>query len=150
MKEASEKPSWLTRRVQAALLVLLVLLAAVLAVGVWSAASLYRSGENRYIGVVIPLQASVRQVVLGMVQEESGVRGYMITGDRKSLAPYFDGRRKTKANLGRMAKLTRDRPSLAARLVVLGRDPLAIPVEELRDVKPVATMLGGQWAYEAE
>jgi signal transduction histidine kinase len=110
------------RRVQAALLVLLVLLAAVLAVGVWSAASLYRSGENRYIGVVIPLQASVRQVVLGMVQEESGVRGYMITGDRKSLAPYFDGRRKTKANLGRMAKLTRDRPSLAARLVVLGRE----------------------------
>ena len=107
---------------QAALFVLLVLLAAVLAAGVWSAFSLYRSAENRYIDVVFPLQASVRQVVLGMVQEETGVRGYMITTDRRSLAPYFEGHLKVEANLARTQRLTRDQPLLAVRLVVLRRE----------------------------
>ncbi len=35
-----------------------------------------------------------------------------------------------------------------ADLVVLGQDPLAIPAAELRDVRPVATLLGGEWVYD--
>jgi predicted amidohydrolase YtcJ len=38
-------------------------------------------------------------------------------------------------------------PSKLADLVVLDRDPLAIPPEELDQVKPTATMLGGEWVY---
>jgi signal transduction histidine kinase len=104
------------RRVQAALLVLLVLLAAVLTAGVLSARSLYHSAENRYIHLVFPLQTSVRNLVLGMVEEGSGVRGYMITGDRASLASYFRGRDTVQTELTRIAELTRGQPRLAPRL----------------------------------
>jgi signal transduction histidine kinase len=104
------------RRVQAALLVLLVLLAAVLAVGVLSALSLYRSAENRYIHLVFPLQTSVRNLVLGMVEEGNGARGYMITGDRGSLTPYFRGRNTVEAELAQITELTRKEPRLSSRL----------------------------------
>jgi signal transduction histidine kinase len=110
------------RRVHAALLVLLVLLAAVLAVGVFSALSLYRSAENRYIHLVFPLQTSVRNLVLGMVEEGSGARGYMITGDRRSLTPYFRGRSTVQGELARITELTRTQPQLASRLEQLRPD----------------------------
>ncbi len=38
-------------------------------------------------------------------------------------------------------------PGYLADLVVLDRDPLAIPAEELRDIQVVATMLGGRWVH---
>jgi predicted amidohydrolase YtcJ len=38
-------------------------------------------------------------------------------------------------------------PGFLADLVVLNRDPLAIPPEELPDVQVVATMLGGRWVH---
>jgi predicted amidohydrolase YtcJ len=38
-------------------------------------------------------------------------------------------------------------PGYLADLVVLDRDPVAIPPEELSDVKVVATMLGGRWVF---
>ena len=38
-------------------------------------------------------------------------------------------------------------PGYLADLVVLDRDPLAIPPEELPEIQVVATMLGGRWVY---
>ena len=38
-------------------------------------------------------------------------------------------------------------PGFLADLVVLDRDPLASPPEELPDVQVVATMLGGRWVH---
>jgi len=35
-----------------------------------------------------------------------------------------------------------------ADLVVLERDPLAVPPDELAEIKPTATMLGGAWVYD--
>ena len=40
-------------------------------------------------------------------------------------------------------------PGFLADLVVLDRDPVAIPPEELADVRVVATMLGGRWVHNA-
>jgi predicted amidohydrolase YtcJ len=40
-------------------------------------------------------------------------------------------------------------PGKLADLVVLDRDPLAIPPDELDQVKPTATMLGGEWVFRA-
>jgi predicted amidohydrolase YtcJ len=40
-------------------------------------------------------------------------------------------------------------PGKLADLVVLDRDPLAIPPDELDQVRPAATMLGGAWVYRA-
>jgi len=41
-------------------------------------------------------------------------------------------------------------PGLAADLVVLNRDPLAIPPEELPSLRVVATMLAGRWVHGAD
>ena len=38
-------------------------------------------------------------------------------------------------------------PGYLADLVVLDRDPLAIPPEELPEVEVVATMVGGRWVH---
>ena len=38
-------------------------------------------------------------------------------------------------------------PGMLADLVVLDRDPVAIPPEELREVEVVATMVGGRWVH---
>ncbi|HEU4450323.1 MAG TPA: amidohydrolase [Gaiellaceae bacterium] len=40
-------------------------------------------------------------------------------------------------------------PGYLADLVVLDRDPLACPPEELAEIRVVATMLGGRWAHGA-
>jgi predicted amidohydrolase YtcJ len=38
-------------------------------------------------------------------------------------------------------------PGYLADLVVLDRDPLAIPPDELPEVRVVATMVGGRWTH---
>jgi predicted amidohydrolase YtcJ len=38
-------------------------------------------------------------------------------------------------------------PGKLADLVVLNHDPLSIPPDELDQVKPTATMLGGEWVW---
>jgi signal transduction histidine kinase len=107
------------RRAQMSLLILLLLLAAVLAVGAYAAHDLYHSAETRYLGVVLPLQASTYNLQLHVSEEETGMRGYMITADRKSLKPYFDGRAGVADDLTRIRRLTTDRPELARRMHVL-------------------------------
>ena len=98
------------RRVQLSLGVLLALLVAVLATGLIAAFSLYHSAESRYVEVVFPLRTATRDLVLGMVDEEAGIRGYMITSDRQSLALYARGRKSVEADLAQIAELTRGHP----------------------------------------
>ena len=40
-------------------------------------------------------------------------------------------------------------PGFLADLAVLDRDPFAIPPDELREVRVVATMVGGRWMHNA-
>jgi predicted amidohydrolase YtcJ len=42
------------------------------------------------------------------------------------------------------------RPGMLADLVVLNRDPLSCPPDELRDVHVEATMVGGRWTYVSD
>ncbi len=52
------------------------------------------------------------------------------------------------------AKQLTDVESLIARgakaLIVLAQDPVTLPVDELHQVKPSATMVGGEWVWQAE
>ena len=107
------------RRVQLSLGVLLARRAAGLATGLVAAFSLYHSAESRYVDVVFPLRTATRDLVLGMVDEEAGIRGYMITSDRQSLALYFRGRKSVDADLAQIAQLTRGQPGLSTRLQAL-------------------------------
>ena len=73
------------RRVRLSLFVLVVLLIAVVATGLFATWNLYRSAQDRYVKVALPLQTSTRDLLFRMAQEESGVRAYMITENRRSL-----------------------------------------------------------------
>lgn len=104
------------RRVQVSLLVLIVLLASLLATGLYGIFGLYYSAENRYIRLLFPLRTATRDLVLQMVNEETGVRGYMITKDRSSLQPYRSGRSGVIEDVAEIERLTRGHPLLQARL----------------------------------
>jgi two-component system phosphate regulon sensor histidine kinase PhoR len=113
---------WAKRRVRMALGVLCVLLVAMLATGVVTASRLYSSAENRYIRVVFPLMTLTRDIVLQMAREDRGTRGYIITADRRSLAPYFAARTAVTRDIEEITKLTSRRPALAARLHEIERE----------------------------
>jgi PAS domain S-box-containing protein len=97
----------------------MLLLVAVLGVGAYAAHDLYYSAEDRYLGVVLPLQSATRNLQLHVVEEETGMRGYMITSDRVSLKPYFAGRDGVAKDLARIRQLTAGRAELTRRLHVL-------------------------------
>jgi two-component system phosphate regulon sensor histidine kinase PhoR len=103
------------RRVQVALATLLALLVALLVVGLVGAIVLYRSSENRYADIALPLQTLNRDVLFRLTEEETGVRGYMLTTERRSLEPYFEGRDALAQDLAKIRKLTQGRPQLATR-----------------------------------
>ena len=89
----------------------------------------------------------------------AGIRaGVLRTLDeRRAVAPGAGGHGRAGArgdDPSRPAWLARDErrrgklvPGYLADLVVLDRDPLAIPPEELPEVQVVATMLGGRWVH---
>jgi signal transduction histidine kinase len=114
------------RRVQVSLFVLLALLVAVLATGVLATYNLYRSAEDRYIGVVLPLRRLTHDVLFQMEKEQTGVRGYIITNDRASLGPYKAGRKAVLADLARIAALTHGRSPLSEHLRVVRRRAVAL------------------------
>jgi signal transduction histidine kinase len=104
------------RRVQFSLFLLLLLLLAMAGTGIFASYTLYRSAEDHYIGVALPLRESTRDVLYQMQREESGVRGYVITGNRESLDPYFEGRDGVTRDLARIGVLARSRPHLRVQL----------------------------------
>jgi PAS domain S-box-containing protein len=104
------------RRVQLALVVLILLLGGLLATGIYSSFALYRSANDRYIHVVLPLRARAQDLTLQMVNEETGVRGYMITQQRHTLQPYFAGRKNVLTDLAKLDDLTASRPGLRAQM----------------------------------
>ncbi len=117
---------WAKRRVQTTLIILCVLLVALLAAGTLAVSRLYHSAENRYVGVVLPLTVLTRDVVLQMTREESGTRAYLITSDRRSLAPYFAGRAGVLTDIRQIAVYSRGQPTVANRLRDVSRQVTAL------------------------
>jgi two-component system phosphate regulon sensor histidine kinase PhoR len=117
----SSAPLLAKRRTQSALAILAVLLAGVVATGVLATANLYRSAEDRYVTVALPLQTLTRDVLFRITEEETAVRGYMITTKWRSLNRYFDGREGLAQDLRDIGRLTRNRPVLAQRTQAVKR-----------------------------
>jgi signal transduction histidine kinase len=114
------------QRLQLSLFVLLILLLAVLLTGMVATYNLYRSAEDHYIGVALPLRSAARDVLFQMEREETGVRGYMITSNRRSLQPYFAGRPRVFEDLRQIASLSKDHPEIAARVQEVRREVVAL------------------------
>ena len=101
-------------RTRVALATMLLLLALLAATAIFAADRLYRTSQSRYIEEAFPLRERARDVVLQMLNEETGVRGYLITANRRSLQPYTTARPQVRSDLQALTKLTARRPEIAA------------------------------------
>ncbi|WP_028067688.1 methyl-accepting chemotaxis protein [Solirubrobacter soli] len=93
-------------------LVLLVLVAAI-GVGARSAGKVNSDAQEAFAADAIPLKALASDLLTQMVNEETGVRGYLITADESSLDPYNAGREAVKADLEKMQPLLAKHPIMA-------------------------------------
>jgi two-component system, OmpR family, phosphate regulon sensor histidine kinase PhoR len=114
------------QRVRVSLFVLLALLLSILLIGLLASYNLYRSAEDHYIGLALPLRTASRDVLFQMEREETGVRGYIITSNRKSLEPYKAGRKGVLEDIRQIARLTKGHPELSGRLDEVRREVIAL------------------------
>lgn len=63
-----------------------------------------------------PAEAAAGDVLFGLVDQETGQRGYLITGEEEFLDPYRAGGRRVDAALARLEDLAGDDPDIEARL----------------------------------
>src|SRR4029077_7180083 len=118
-------------------------------VGIFAADRLYTSAQNRYVHEAFPLRAAARDLTLQLVNEETGVRGYVITAEPSSLVPYRQGRRTVKADLATVSSFVRQHPELALRIAEV--KAAIAPLQSYFDaqVKRVAAGPGGQRSAQA-
>jgi methyl-accepting chemotaxis protein len=64
---------------------------------------------------------TIREVAAGMVDQETGMRGYLISEDEQFLAPYKTGLQHYEQAFARVKQLTADNPQQQARLDELNR-----------------------------
>jgi CHASE3 domain sensor protein len=63
---------------------------------------------------LVPARDQLHLLATAVVDQETGQRGYLLTGRDEFLEPYRDGRRQTTASLERLRKLLADDPSALA------------------------------------
>ena len=64
---------------------------------------------------------AANNLVLGMVNQETGVRGYLVAGDEKFLEPYHLGKQQFQDALSYLLTKTSDNPNATAQLTEIGR-----------------------------
>jgi two-component system phosphate regulon sensor histidine kinase PhoR len=92
---------------------LVALVALLTAVAVFAAARLYTTADNRYIKEAFPIRFYANDMVVQMLNQETGIRGYLITGNGKSLEPYRTGRSGVSRDLAALRRLSGRRPEIA-------------------------------------
>jgi len=80
-----------------------------------------RTVTDHLEGAVLPAQAQAYRLQGALVDQETGVRGYGITGDTRFLQPYTSGRAIEADAAGRLHRLIGSGPALAANLASVER-----------------------------
>ncbi|MFI9392334.1 CHASE3 domain-containing protein [Streptomyces bauhiniae] len=70
---------------------------------------------------VQPAQTEAYRLQAALVNQETGIRGYAITADKRFLKPYTDGRKSEAESAARLRRLVGDRPELRADLTSVER-----------------------------
>ena len=101
---------WPLSRITGVVLTIMLLfsVAAVVAGGI--ALLRLHDDRQRVIGVLDPAALEAQQLDTAMLNQETGVRGYALTGQRSFLKPYTDGQAGEKAALASLRKLTGQLP----------------------------------------
>jgi signal transduction histidine kinase len=109
------------RPVQAALIVLICVVLVLVGVGAFAADRIYSEGNHRFIDQAGPFFAVTEDLAIEMLNQETGVRGYVITADPKTLAPYRQGKKYAKVELALIAKDQSFGPRIPAHLRAMRR-----------------------------
>jgi signal transduction histidine kinase len=92
------------RPVKFALGILVVIVALLVAAGAVAAFRVYELGNHRFIDQAGPFFAVSEDLSVELLNEETAVRGYVITSDPATLAPYRRGRKYSQLELGILQK----------------------------------------------
>jgi methyl-accepting chemotaxis protein len=116
-------------------------LAVILAVGCLAAYGTAELGESeryavetsQWVGHTHDVLGNLEQLLALLAEAESGMRGYVVTGDEAYVQPFLDAREPTTAALGDLADLTKDNPNQQGRLREL-RPKVQQKMQFLQDV----------------
>jgi signal transduction histidine kinase len=92
------------RPVRVALALLICVVIGLVAAGGYASYRIYSLGNHRFNDQAGPFFAVTEDLAVEMLNEETGVRGYVITGDPKTLGPYRQGRKYVRIELALIAK----------------------------------------------
>ncbi|HET8630057.1 MAG TPA: CHASE3 domain-containing protein [Thermomicrobiales bacterium] len=74
------------------------------------------SSATALVAHTLEVRAALSDVTIQLLDAETGVRGYLLTGQAADLAPYDQARAALPASLARVAGLVQDNPAQGARL----------------------------------
>jgi signal transduction histidine kinase len=92
------------RPIRVALALLIVIVVGLVAAGGFAAYRIYSLGNDRFNNQAGPFFAVTEDLAVEMLNEETAVRGYVITHDPKTLAPYRQGHNLAHRELDLIAK----------------------------------------------
>jgi signal transduction histidine kinase len=138
------------RRTQLALAAMLILLVALAGIATFATDKLYRTSENRYIKEAFPLRGGSRDLILQMLNEETAVRGYLISADPANLQPYRQARPVVASDLASLEALTGRRPEIATTVVELRRLVAELESFYAAQIRLVASGPAGQRRAQLE
>lgn len=132
------------RQVQVALTALMLIVAALVAAGAFAAWRVYTEGNHRFIDQAGPFFAVTEDLAVEMLNQETAVRGYVITHDPKLLQPYFQGRRYARLELALVKKDEGFAPMIPAHLAAMTREVDSLQSYFAREIALVKKGPAGQ------
>ena len=112
LRRRSRRPSDPARVLFSSVALLGVVVAAVMVTGVVSIGQLNESSRRNFVRDALPATSHAHDLMLSLVNEETGVRGYIVTGNPQNLRPYHEGRRNAPKDLAALAGFAQRDPPL--------------------------------------
>jgi methyl-accepting chemotaxis protein len=98
----------------------LLFLAAAIGIGIRAASTVNTNADNAFVKDAIPLKSAAHDLLTQMINQETGVRAYLVTADETSLEPYLAGREAVQEDLEQMAPLLKHHPIMAELVAKAG------------------------------
>ncbi|MBI2684420.1 MAG: SpoIIE family protein phosphatase [Actinobacteria bacterium] len=116
------------RRLRLAFVALGVALVVVVAAGVWTARTVANDAQRRFVGEAIPVRVAVQDLVIEMLNQQTAIRGFIITENPAFLTSFESGRMAAardlaavRANAGRVPGLALSADRAARQISSLDR-----------------------------
>jgi signal transduction histidine kinase len=132
------------RPVRVALAALILIVILLVAVGAFASYRVYHQGNHRFIGQAAPLFAVTEDLAVEMLNQETGVRGYVITANPNTLGPYNQGKKYAAVELALIAKDASFDPRIPADLKTMRAEVNALSAYFASEIALVKTGPAGQ------